>query len=144
VYPKKFKLRVYLNYSLKERRSMEQATSFIPGQSSTNQGPNPPPLHEELQSHTAGQYLDKAVNLIGAKMRAAANIVKERAPREESLAKSALERVSSALDSTGQYMSQDEVTQNLRGVVRRHPLRSLGVCLLAGVALGSIVRAARR
>jgi ElaB/YqjD/DUF883 family membrane-anchored ribosome-binding protein len=123
---------------------MEQATSFIPGQSSTNQGPNPAQLQDEAQAHSAGQYLDKALNLIGAKMRAAANIVKERAPREDSLAKSALERVSSALDSTGQYMIQEEVTQNLRGVVRRHPLRSLGVCLIAGLALGSLVRAARR
>ena len=123
---------------------MEQATSFIPGQSSTNQGPNPPPLHEELPAHTAGQYLDKALNLIGAKMRAAATLVKERVPREESLAKSALERVSSALDSTGQYMTQEDVTQNIRGIVRKHPIRSLGVCLIAGVALGSLVRAVRR
>ena len=123
---------------------MEQATSFIPGQTSTNQSPNPMSLHEESQAHTAGQYLDKALNLIGAKMRAAATLVKERAPREESLAKSALERVSSALDSTGQYMAQEDVTYNLRGMVRKHPLRSLGVCLIAGLALGSLVRAARR
>jgi hypothetical protein len=48
------------------------------------------------------------------------------------------------LDSTGQYMAQEDVTYNLRGMVRKHPLRSLGVCLIAGLALGSLVRAARR
>jgi ElaB/YqjD/DUF883 family membrane-anchored ribosome-binding protein len=123
---------------------MEQAASFTPNQPSTNQGPNPPPFQEEVHAHTAGQYLDKALNLIGAKMRAAATLVRERVPREEGVTKSALERVSSALDSTGQYMAREEVTQNIRGIVRKHPLRSLGVCLALGLALGGLVRNARR
>jgi hypothetical protein len=123
---------------------MEQAAPFTPNQPSTNQGLNPPPFQEEVHAHTAGQYLDKALNMIGAKMRAAATLVKERVPREEGVAKSALERVSSALDSTGQYMAREDVTQNIRGMVRKHPLRSLGACLVLGLALGGLVRSARR
>jgi ElaB/YqjD/DUF883 family membrane-anchored ribosome-binding protein len=120
---------------------MEQ-TSFIPNQSSTDQAQRGA-SHEELQAQTAGQYLDKALNMLGAKMRQAATLVKERAPRE-GVARSALETASQALDSTGQYMMREQVGQDIRGVVRRHPLRSLGVCFAAGLILGNAVRGVRR
>jgi hypothetical protein len=120
---------------------MEQQ-SFTTGQTSTDQAGRVPP-QEELHAQTAGQYLDKALNLIGAKMRQAATLVKERAPRE-GVAKSALETASQALDSTGQYMMREEVGQEIRGVVRRHPLRSLGVCFALGVVFGNVARSIRR
>jgi len=120
---------------------MEQ-TSFSPNQSSSDQAARLAG-HEEVSSHTAGQYLDKALNLIGAKMRQAATAVKERAPKE-GVAKSALETASQALDSTGQYMMREQVGQDIGGVVRRHPLRSLGVCFIAGLVLGNVARSARR
>ncbi len=106
------------------------------------------PVPDELHAHTAGQYLDKALNLIGAKMRQAATLVKERAPRE-GVTKSALETASQALDTTGkyisgQYMMHEEVGQEIRGVIRRHPLRSLGICFALGVVFGNIARTLRR
>ena len=106
------------------------------------------PEPDELHAHTAGQYLDKALNLIGAKMRQAATLVKERAPRE-GVTKSALETASQALDTTGkyisgQYMMHEEVGQEIRGVIRRHPLRSLGICFALGVVFGNIARTLRR
>lgn len=120
---------------------MEQ-TSFTPNQSSADQAQRGA-SHEDIHAQTAGQYLDKALNIIGAKMRQAATMVKERAPRE-GVAKSALETASHALDSTGQYMMREQVGQDIRGVVRRHPLRSLGVCFVVGLALGNVVRGVRR
>jgi hypothetical protein len=120
---------------------MEQ-TSFTPNQSSADQAQRGS-SYEEMQAHTAGQYLDKALNLIGAKMRQAATLVKERAPRE-GVAKSALETASQALDTTGQFMMREQVGQDIRGVVRRHPLRSLGVCFMAGLVLGNAIRSGRR
>jgi hypothetical protein len=120
---------------------MEQQ-SFVTGQTSTDQAGRVPP-QEELHAQTAGQYLDKALNLIGVKMRQAATLVKERAPRE-GVAKSALETASQALDSTGRYMMREEVGQEIRGVVRRHPLRALGVCFALGVVFGNVARSLRR
>jgi hypothetical protein len=120
---------------------MEQQ-SFATGQPSTDQAGRVPP-QEELHAHTAGQYLDKALNLIGTKMRQAATLVKEKTPRE-GVAKTALETASQALDSTGQYMMREEVSQEIRGVVRRHPLRSLGVCFALGVVFGNVARSLRR
>jgi hypothetical protein len=115
-----------------------EPTSFTPNQSSPDQGQTRPG-YEELHAHTAGQYLDKALNLIGSKMRQAATLVKDKSPRE-GVAKSAFDTASQALDSTGQYMMREEVGQEIRGVVRRHPLRSLGVCFLAGLLLGNVAR----
>jgi len=125
---------------------MEQA-SFITDQSQVNRASaeqaSSAVRQEEAMAHTAGQYLDKALNMIGSKMRQAATLVKERTPRE-GVAKSAMETASQALDSTGQYMMREEVGQDIRGVVRQHPLRSLGLCFIAGLVLGNVVRGVRR
>lgn len=118
---------------------MEQ-TAFTPNQPSVDEAQHAA-SHE--QAHTAGQYLDKALNLIGAKMRQTATLVKERAPRE-GVAKSALETASQALDTTGQYMMREQVGQDIRGVVRRHPIRWLGVSFAIGLALGNLARSVKR
>jgi len=125
----------------KKGQNMEQA-SFIPNQSSPDQSQSRAG-YEDSTTHTAGQYLDKALNLIGSKMRQAATLVKEKTPRE-GVAKGAMERASNALDSTGEYMMREHVGQNIRGVVRQHPLRSLGVCFLAGLVIGNVARSVRR
>jgi hypothetical protein len=121
---------------------MEQA-SFSATQPSPNEGPRSASEGIEEVAHTAGQYLDKALNLIGAKMRAAATLVKERAPKEGA-SKGAFESASRALESTGQYMMQERPTRELGGVVRRYPIRSLGVCFLVGLAAGNVLRGVRR
>lgn len=98
---------------------------------------------EESSVGSAGEYLDKALNLIGRKMRSAANIVRERAP-QEGAATSAFTQASNALDATGRYMMRERVMDDVGGVVRRYPLRSLGVCFLAGLLVGNATRMARR
>jgi hypothetical protein len=119
-----------------------ETTSFTPNQVSPDQGQTRAG-YEEVSPHTAGHYLDKALNLIGSKMRQAATLVKDKAPRE-GVARNAFDTASQALDSTGQYMMREEVGQEIRGVVRRHPLRSLGACFLAGLLLGNVARGMRR
>jgi hypothetical protein len=118
---------------------MEQATQETTGRSET--GSAQP--GEEAISLSAGQYLDKALNLIGKKMRNAASLVRERAPREGA-SRNALESVSDVLDSTGSYMMRQNVTEDVGGVVRRYPLRSLGVCFVAGFVVGTAARLVRR
>jgi hypothetical protein len=98
---------------------------------------------EEALSLSAGQYLDKALNLIGKKMRNAASLVRERAPREGA-SRNALESVSDVLDSTGTYMMRQNVSEDVGGVVRQYPLRSLGVCFVAGFVVGTVARLVRR
>jgi hypothetical protein len=98
---------------------------------------------EELSATSAGEYLDKALNLIGRKMRSAANIMREKAPHEGA-ATSAFTQASNVLDATGRYMMRERVIDDVGGVVRRYPLRSLGVCFLAGLLVGNATRVARR
>ncbi|MFO0416339.1 MAG: hypothetical protein ACK5Y6_03535 [Pseudomonadota bacterium] len=122
---------------------MEQS-GYSTSQSSTQSGPLRE--HEEL-GQTAGQYLDKALHLIGAKMRSAATAVRERAPKEGST-KGAIESASQMLDSTGQYMMRERVRDQARAdlgaVISRHPLRSLGVFFLVGLVAGNVLRGGAR
>jgi hypothetical protein len=121
---------------------MEQA-SFSSSPQSPDQGPPPAESSEAARAHTAGEYLDKALHLIGNTMRSAATLVKERAPREGA-ARNAFESASKVLDKTGQYMMRDRSSQNLGGVVQKYPLRSVGVCFLCGLVAGSMMRGVRR
>lgn len=121
---------------------MEQA-SFSSTQQSTDQGPPQGQFSESARALTAGEYLDKALHLIGNTMRSAATLVKERAPRE-GVARNALESASKVLDKTGQYMMRERPSRNLGGLVQRYPLRSVGVCFLFGLVAASVMRNARR
>lgn len=98
---------------------------------------------EEAAVLSAGEYLDKALNLIGRKMRGAASIMRERASQEGATA-GALTQAKNVLDATGRYLTREHVVDDVGGVVRRYPLRSLGVCFLAGLLVGNVTRAARR
>jgi hypothetical protein len=111
--------------------------------SSANQATSAREAAEESMALTAGQYLDKALNLIGSKMRQAASAVKERAPKE-GVARSAIESASRALQSTSEYMMREHPRQEIGGVIRRYPLRSLGVCFIFGLIAGSAMRGVRR
>lgn len=99
---------------------------------------------ENIPARTAGEYLDKALKMLGASMRSAASLVKERSPREQGIARNAFESASKVLEKTGQYMLKEHPSQNVRGIVKRYPLRSVGVCFVAGVLAGSVLRAVRR
>ena len=121
---------------------MEQS-SFATDPSSSNQAASTRESLEESTAQTAGQYLDKALNLIGTKMRQAASAVKERVPRE-GVARNAIESASRALQSTSEYMMRERPREEIGGVIKRYPLRSLGVCFLFGLVAGSVMRGARR
>jgi hypothetical protein len=121
---------------------MEQA-SFSAPQQSPDQGPSQGAMPESARAPTAGEYLDKALHLIGSTMRNAATLVKERAPRE-GVARNALESASKVLDKTGEYMMRERVSGNVGGIVQRYPLRSIGACFLFGLVAGSVMRNARR
>jgi hypothetical protein len=121
---------------------MEQS-SFATNQPSSNQAASSRESFEESTAQTAGQYLDKALNIIGSKMRQAASAVKERVPRE-GMARNAMESASRALQSTSEYMTREHPREEIRGVIRRHPLRSLGVFFLFGLLAGSVMRGGRR
>ena len=98
---------------------------------------------EEGAALSAGQYLDKALHLIGKKMRTAASLVKERSPKEGA-SRSALESASNVLDATGRYMMRENISENVGGVIKRYPLRTLGVCFVVGFLAGNVTRAIRR
>jgi hypothetical protein len=98
---------------------------------------------EEAAALSAGQYLDKALNLIGKKMRTAASLVRERVPRQGA-SRNAFESVSDVLDSTGKYMMREHVSEDVGGIIRRYPLRSIGVCFVAGFLVGTAARLVRR
>lgn len=121
---------------------MEQASFSSPTQS-PDQGQPSMRESEAARTHTAGEYLDKALHLIGTTMRSAATLVKERTPRE-GVARNAFESASKVLDKTGQYMMREHSSQNFGGIVTRYPLRSVGVCFLFGLIAGSMMRSARR
>jgi ElaB/YqjD/DUF883 family membrane-anchored ribosome-binding protein len=121
---------------------MEQS-SFSTNQPSSNQASSTRESLEESTAQTAGHYLDKALHIIGLKMRQAASVVKERVPRE-GVARNAMESASRALESTGEYMMRQHPREEMGGVVRRHPLRAVGVCFLFGLIAGSVMRGARR
>jgi hypothetical protein len=126
----------------------------------------PPTSEGEIAHYTPGQYLDKAINLVGSKLRQAAGVVREHTPNE-GIAKSVVSSTSSALDATGRFIlregsddgasgdtvsgaegaleaKQGELTlpvlSALRKVVRRYPLRALAASALAGFLLGGLTR----
>ena len=121
---------------------MEQA-AFSSSPQSPDKGPPQAEASESAKAHTAGEYLDKALHLIGNTMRSAATLVKERAPREGA-ARNAFESASKVLDKTGQYMMRERSSQNLQGLVQKYPLRSVGACFLFGLVAGSVMRNVRR
>jgi len=116
---------------------MEQARAM----SEEQQGP-PTSSTEETQGLSAGQYLDKALNLIGKRMRGAASLVREKGPRE-GLPRTALESASDVLDSAGRYMMREHPARDVRGLITRYPARSLAACLLIGFVVGSVSRRVR-
>jgi hypothetical protein len=133
---------------------MEQSyreAAYSAAQQSVNQGPSSVGSGARESGEesvvTAGQYLDKALHLIGNKMRSAATAVRERVPRE-GVTKGALESASQALESAGDYMSREhlreKVREDLGSAIKRHPVRTLGGCFLVGLAMGGILRAANR
>lgn len=119
---------------------MEPTTSLDQQYSRDQGGPQSEGARE---APTAGEYLDKALTLIGSTMRGAANVVKDHAPKG-GVAKNAFESASRALDKTGQYIMGEHPSRDVAGVIKKYPLRSLAVCFLAGLLAGNVTRNAWR
>ncbi len=117
---------------------MEQARA---ASSEEQQGPSLS-SSEEGQGLSAGQYLDKALNLIGKRMRSAASLVREKGPRE-GFPRNALESASDVLDSAGRYMMREHPARDVGGLIKRYPGRSLVACFLVGFVAGSASRRVR-
>jgi hypothetical protein len=130
-------------HDVKQVRSPMEQASFSSSAQSPDQGPPQAGSSESARAQTAGEYLDKALHLIGNTMRSAATLVKERSPRE-GVARNAFESASKVLDRTGQYMMRERSSRNLEGVVQKYPLRAVGVCFLFGLVAGSMMRGVRR
>jgi hypothetical protein len=120
---------------------MEQSAAFEQQPFSANQASQE--QSEAARAKTAGEYLDKALHLLGASMRTAASLVKERSPRE-GVARNALQSASKVLDKTADYMLGERPSENIGGIIKKYPLRSVGVCFLGGLVAGSVLRAVRR
>jgi hypothetical protein len=162
-------LKRYINYGAC-MQDVDIESRFGSPSSDRQDAAKPPPIAQQEGEGlhcTPGQYLDKALNLVGLKLRQAASAVREHTPNE-GLAKSVASSTSSALDATGRFIlgegSADgasgvvgdvtgvagsglersqisrPVVEELRAVVRRYPLRALAASALVGFILGDLMR----
>ena len=98
----------------------------------------------EEHRRTPGEYLDKALHLLGNQLKSAAGLVKELAPEESTIRREALTRASKKLDTVGQYMVEEPVSENVTSYLSRHPVRSLGASFAVGVVAANLIRLLRR
>ena len=83
---------------------------------------------------TATQKANQAAPIIGEKMKSLATVIREKAPREGSVGTTAT-KVAGGLESASHYLQDkrfDHLGEDLRGLVRRYPFRSL----MIGLGLG--------
>jgi hypothetical protein len=97
-----------------------------------------------LDRSTPGEYIDKALHLLGAQLKSVAGFIKELAPDESTIRKDALSRASKRLDTAGQYMLDEDVSENVTSYLARHPVRSLGASFAIGVVAANLIRLIRR
>lgn len=85
----------------------------------------------------AGQKAEDATSAVGGGMKSLASQVRQNAPHDGMLG-SAASGVASALDSTGNYISEQGISgmaEDFTGLVRRNPIPAL----LIGVAVGFLI-----
>ena len=88
---------------------------------------------------TAARKANEAAPVIGEKMKSLASVIREKAPR---LATSA-SKVADGLESASNYLQEkkfEHLGEDFKGLVRRHPLRSL----LIGLGLGFLLVGRKR
>jgi uncharacterized protein YjbJ (UPF0337 family) len=91
---------------------------------------------------TAAKKANEAAPLVGGKMESLATAIRERAPSEGTLGK-ATTKVADGLESASHYLQEkkfDHLGEDLMGLVRRYPLRSL----LIGLGLGFLLAGRNR
>ena len=91
---------------------------------------------------TAAKKANEAAPVIGEKMKSLAGVIREKAPREGKIGTTAT-KVAGGLESASHYLQEkkfDHLGEDFRGLVRRHPLRSL----LIGLGLGFLLAGRNR
>lgn len=98
---------------------------------------------DKVQDATSGvtTQIDKASNALADRIRTAAATVQEKgaSPQSPAVQRTVTQTTANVLDKTAQYIehpSGNVLLNDLRGAVRRHPLRSL----LVGLGLGFLAR----
>jgi len=91
---------------------------------------------------TAAKKANQAAPVIGGKMKSLASVIREKAPREGALGTTAT-KIAGGLESASSYLQEkkfDHLGEDFKGLVRRHPLRSL----LIGLGLGFLLVGRKR
>ena len=99
---------------------------------------------EHERRATPGEYLDKALHLLGTQLKNVAGVVKELAPEDSKFRKEALTRTSEGLDSVGQFIIDEPLSKNVQSYVSRHPVRTLGISFTLGIVAANALRLLRR
>jgi uncharacterized protein YjbJ (UPF0337 family) len=91
---------------------------------------------------TAAKRANQAAPVIGEKMKSLASVIRGKAPHEGKIGTTAT-KVAGGLESASNYLQEkkfDHLGEDVRGLVRRYPLRSL----LIGLGLGFLVAGRNR
>jgi uncharacterized protein YjbJ (UPF0337 family) len=91
---------------------------------------------------TAAKKANEAAPVIGGKMKSLASAIREKAPREGKIGTTAT-KVAGGLESASSYLQEkkfDHLGEDVRGLVRRYPLRSV----LVGLGLGFLFAGRRK
>jgi uncharacterized protein YjbJ (UPF0337 family) len=91
---------------------------------------------------TAANKANEAAPVIGGKMKSLASAIREKAPREGKIGATAT-KVAGGLESASNYLQEkkfDYLGEDVRGLVRRYPLRSI----LVGLGLGFLLAGRRK
>jgi len=92
--------------------------------------------------HEARVKADSTISTVGEQITGMAGTLRSSLPSEGTVG-SAVQAVADRLESGGRYLSQhniDDITAELRSVVKNHPLQSLAVGFGLGLALSGLFR----
>ncbi len=92
-------------------------------------------------SQKVTETADSAMSSIGNKMSSFGTTIKEKVSRDSTLGSTAT-TVADQLEASGKYLQEhgvEDLTNEMRDTIRRHPMQSLWVGLGIGVLIGSIL-----
>ena len=92
--------------------------------------------------NAAVEQTSKMLRTLSEKVLAVADTLRDQPGPRHRISRT-VEKVGKRLESSASYLSStepDTMGDDLRGVVRQHPMRTLGVCFGAGLLLGAILR----
>ena len=93
-------------------------------------------------ARAAEDRTDDALSSVGQRMSSMAGSLRQSAPRS-GVVGSAAGAVADRLEAGGQYLQEHglgDMTDDLAGLIRQHPLPSMGIALLVGFMLGGALR----